>query len=121
MAYPKIEGERLDVALQRLREKGDNSAIPATDVFKALLSQPADKPTAEGSTAALLVDYTMPIIKDTGILHEDRAIMLFKQLRQMVQEWKESPDTIQRVLQAIDDELARYSDLRERRGEGIAA
>ena len=122
MAYPKIEGERLDLVLQRLREKGDGSSIPATDEFEALLSRPADKPMAEGSMESLLIDFIMPIIKDAGIFQENRTIMLLEHLRdKMVPQWKESSETTQRVLQAIDDEIARYSDLRERRHGGIPA
>ena len=122
MAYPKIEGERLDLVLQRLREKGDGSSIPATDEFEALLSRPADKATAEGSMESLLIDFIMPIIKDAGIFQENRTIMLLEHLRdKMVPQWKESSETTQRVLQAIDDEIARYSDLRERRHGGIPA
>ena len=122
MAYTKIEGERLDLVLQRLREKGDGSAIPATDEFEALVSRPADKATAEGSMEALLIDFVMPIIKDAGIFQENRTIMLLEHLRdKMVPQWKESGETTQRVLQALNDEIARYSDLRERRHGGIPA
>ena len=122
MAYPKIEGERLDLVLQRLREKGDGSSIPATDEFEALLSRPADKATAEGSMESLLIDFIMPIIKDAGIFQENRTIMLLEQLRDKVlPQLNESTEMTQLATRVIDDEIVRYTDLRERRQAGIAA
>lgn len=126
MAYPKIEGERLDIMLQRLREKGESAAIPATDEFRALLDGPGDKPVGgRESLHTLLIDFIMPIIKDAGIFHENRTIMLLEYLRdvmlpKLLQD-HESRDTIQLLTRAVNDEIARYSDLRERRQAGIAA
>lgn len=122
MAYPKIEGERLDHVLQRLREKGDSSAIPATDEFEALLSRAPDQATADGALQTLLIDFIMPTIKDPGILQENRTIMLLEHLRdQVLPKLNESSETMQMATRVIDDEIGRYADLRERRQAGIAA
>lgn len=127
MAYPKIEGERLDVALQRLRDKGDTSVLPATHEFTAMLNKPADGTTADGSHESLLVDFVMPIIKDAGILQENRTIMLLEHLRDHVlpglfpELGDASQPHLSSVMQVVNEEIARYVDLRERRQAGIAA
>lgn len=127
MALPKIEGERLDIALQRLRDKGDTSVLPATHEFEAMLNRPADGTTADGSMDSLLVDFVMPIIKDVGILQENRTIMLLEHLRDQVlpnlfpQLNDSSQPHLSSVLQVVNEEIGRYVDLRERRQAGIAA
>ena len=127
MAYTKIEGERLDLALQRLREKGDASVLPATDEFEAMLNRPADQATADGSMESMLIDFIMPIIKDVGILQENRTIMLLEHLRDQVlprlfpQLKDSSQPHLASVLEVVNEEIGRYTDLRERRQAGIAA
>jgi hypothetical protein len=122
MSYNKIEGERLNVALQKVRAKRDSSSIPATEEFEALLSR-----QPEGAMEALLIDFVMPMIKDASILQESRIIMLLEHLRDqmlpklMLSQLKESGEITQLVTGAIDDEIARFSDLRERRHGGIPA
>lgn len=139
MAYPKIEGERLDVALLRLRQRGEGSSLPPVDEFEALLSRPADKATAEGSMESLLVDFVMPIIKDVGVLHEPRAIRTLIYLRdhlhQLLNEQEhqkgqrqdagqddeqDSASWMVDVREFLNDLIARYTDLNERRHENIA-
>jgi hypothetical protein len=127
MAYPKIEGERLDIVLQRLRDKGDTSVLPASDEFEALLNQPTEGATAEGSMESQLIDFIMPIIKDAGILQENRTIALLEHLRDQVlphlfpQLMDASQPHLSSVLEVVNEEIARYVDLRERRQAGIAA
>lgn len=62
MAYPKIEGERPDIATQRVRDRGESLLVPGTEEFKALLSRSADGATAEGSMHTMLLDFVTPII-----------------------------------------------------------
>jgi hypothetical protein len=144
MAYPKIEGERLDVALLRLRQRGEGSSLPPVEEFEALLSRPADKAMAEGSMESLLVDFIMPIIKDVGVLHEPRAIRTLIYLRDHLhqllneqehrqgqrqdadqgggeEEGQQQPASwIVDVKEFLNDLIARYTDLNERRHENIA-
>ena len=149
MASPKIEGERLDVALLRLRQRGEGSSIPPLDEFEALLSRPTDRTTAEGAMESLLIDFVMPIIKDVGVLHEPRAIRTLIYLRdhlhQLLNEQeheqgrREDSDQgnagangeddshqqpaaswIADVREFLNDLIARYTDLNDRRHENIA-
>jgi hypothetical protein len=140
MAYPKIEGERLDVALLRLRARGEGSSLPPVEEFEALLSRPANKAMAEeGSIESLLIDFIMPIIKDVGVLHEPRAIRTLIYLRdhlhQLLNEQEhqqgqrqeagedgeqDSASWIVDVREFLNDLIARYTDLNERRHENIA-
>lgn len=122
MAYPKIEGERPDLVTQRVRDKGDGLSVPGTDAFKALLSRSADGATADASMETMLVEFITPIIKDPGIFQENRIITLLEHLRdQVLPLFKENTELTQLATRVINDEVARFIDLRERRQAGIAA
>jgi len=122
MAYPKIEGERPDLATHRVSDKGDNVSVPGTEEFKALLSRSADGATADGSMHTMLVEFITPIIKDPGIFQENRIITMLEHLRdQILPMFKENPELTQLATRVINDEVARFTDLRERRQAGIAA
>ena len=122
MAYPKIEGERLALARQSVRSKGDGAPIPSTDEFEALLNRPAGKSAAGASIESMLVDFIMPNIKDAGIFQENRIIMLLQHFRdEVLPQLNESSEMTQLATRVIEDEIARFTDLRERRQTGIAA
>lgn len=117
MAYPKIESERRGVVLQRPREKSEGSAIPSAQDFEALL-----KPLADGSIEALLINFILPPVKDPSIFQESRIIVVLKELRELLpQLFPQTQESSEGAIMAIDDEIARYSDLLERRHGGIQA
>lgn len=141
MASNRIEGERLDIVLQRLREKGESAPIDGAEEFEALLNRPA---ALHGSIDAQLIDYIMPRVSDGTIFQENRAIQLLQLLREIVVDWNEGrqqdhrqPDDeegdeqadrekdgrsgIGEILRVIDDEISRYQDVLARRNAGIAA
>ncbi len=124
MAYPKIEGERLD--LQRLREKSGSSAIPAAHEFEALLSRPPGKPAVEGSAEAELIDFVRPVVKDSGIFQESHILTLLQHLHDIVlpqlnKNNEMTAEAFASVRLVVQDEITRFSDLRERRHEVISA
>ena len=120
MAYSKVEGERLDVVLQKLREKGEALSLDATEEFEALLNN-AGRAAANSSIEAQLINYVMPLIKDGSIFQENQTIRLLEHLRNdVLPQWTESPEMTRLATRVIDDEISRYNDLRERRQAGIA-
>ncbi|MGF1619754.1 MAG: hypothetical protein ACFCUR_03995 [Rhodomicrobiaceae bacterium] len=118
MASTKVEGEALHIVLQRLREKGEATALDGAEEFEALLNGPRP---AQGSIEAELMDYLMPRVTDSSVFQESRAIQLLKGLREIILAWRESPEKINEILRAVDDEINRYQDLLEKRNSGIAA
>lgn len=121
MAHTKIEGEKLNIALQRLREKGDAPALEALAEFEALLSR-SESTSQYSSIEARLLDYIMPLVKDGSIFQENNTIRLLEYLRdEIIPQWTESPEMTRLARRVIDDEITRYSELRERRQAGIAA
>ncbi len=121
MAYPKIEGERLDVVLQKLRDKGETLPLEGAEEFEALLNR-SGRSTPYGSIEAQLIDYIMPLIKDSSIFQENHTIGLLEHLRNnILPQWTENPEMTKLAARVIDDEISRYRDLRERRQGGIAA
>lgn len=122
MAHPKIEGERLHIDLQKLRDKGEATPLDAVEAFEALLNGPR-RTSGYSSNEAQLLEYAMPVIKDwKKTFHEDNVISGFQDLRQMVSQWGEmSQEAKDLIMSVIKDELARFSELRERRQAGIAA
>jgi hypothetical protein len=122
MAHSKIEGEKLHIALQRLREKGDAPGLDALTEFEALLSQSSEGTSNHSSIEARLVDYIMPLVKDGSIFQENNTIRLLEYLRdEIIPQWTESPEMTRLATRVINDEITRYSELRERRQAGIAA
>jgi hypothetical protein len=120
MAYSKIEGERPDIATQRVRDKGESLSVPGTEEFKALLARSADGATADASPQTRLLDYVTPVVKDGGIFQENRIISALEQLLDLPM-FKEDTELAQSMNLVVTDELARFVDVRERRGSGIAA
>jgi hypothetical protein len=141
MASNRIEGERLDIVLQKLREKGESTPLDGVEEFEALLNRPGP---AHGSIDAHLLDYVMPRVTDGSIFQENRAILLLKMLREIIVGWREGRDgreqeqeenegedaggkdrdnreRIGEILRVIDDEISRYEDVLARRNAGIAA
>jgi hypothetical protein len=117
----KVEGERLDIVLQKLRDRGDASSPERLEEFEALLSV-ADRASPFGSIEAQLIDYIMPLIKDGNIFQENYTIRLLEHLRDVIfPQWTESPEMTKLATRVIDDEITRYTELRERRQAGIAA
>jgi hypothetical protein len=143
MASNRIEGERLDVVLQKLREKGESTPLEGAEEFEALLNRPN---APHGSIDAQLIDYIMPRVSDGTIFQEHRAIQLLQTLREIVIGWNEGRQQDQQqpedeegedgeqsggekdgragigeILRVIDDEITRYQDVLARRNAGIAA
>jgi hypothetical protein len=118
----KIEGGRLDVVLQRLRDKPDSAPIADTEEFQALLLSSRDLPSPQDSMETALIDFIMPIIKEPGIFQEHNAIMLLEYLRDdVLPRLNETPELTRLATLVIDDEIARHTDMRDRRLAGVAA
>jgi hypothetical protein len=121
MAQTKVEGERLDIILQKARDRGDAPALEALEEFEALLSRPGGT-SQYSSIEGRLIDYIMPLIKDGSIFQENNTIRLLEYLRdEIIPQWTESPEMTRLATRVINDEITRYSELRERRQAGIAA
>jgi hypothetical protein len=121
MAYPKIQGDRLDVALQKLREKGEASPLDSVEAFEALLNAPG-RTAPKGSIEAQLLDFRMPIVKDPDMFLVNNVIRgLETLLGDILPTWSDSPEMMRLATRVIEDELKRYQDLRERLQSGIAA
>jgi hypothetical protein len=122
MAYPRIEGERLDVVLQKLRNKGEATPLDGAEEFEALLKRAGGRTASHGAIESQLIDYLMPIIQDGSIFHESRTISLLEFLRDnLIPQWGGTAEMTDLAIRVIDDEIGRYRNLRERRQDGIAA
>lgn len=121
MKSSRIEGQRLDVVLQRLRENNEPSTIADIADFEPLIKERTHRPVTEGSAESLITDFIMPIITSPEIFQDNNAIMLLEYLRDDVLPFlSENEELTSLALKVIDDEIARHDFVRERRHIGIA-
>lgn len=122
----RVEGQRLDVVLQRLKESDKPSSvldIHEIPEFDAELADDFESSGSEqqGSIETLLIDFIMPVVSDIGIFHDSRAIMLLEHLRDELLPYLDNNEELASLAtQVIDDEIARHDLIRERRQAGIA-
>ncbi len=123
MAIRRVEGQRLDVILQRLRESDVPASIPGVEDFPVIAKkETTEREAQQSSTESLLIDFIMPIISDPGIFQDNRAILLLEYLRDdVLPHLDESEELTSLATQVIDDEIARHDLVREKRQSGIAA
>lgn len=122
MANPKIEGERLDIVLQKLRDRGEAAALENVKEFESLLKPSVARAAPPSKIEAQLLDFLMPIITDSSIFQEGRTIGLLEHLRDnLLPQWNGAPEMTELASRMIDDEIDRYRFLRERRQECVAA
>lgn len=122
MANTKIEGERLDVIIQKMRDRGEAAPIAGAQEFEEFLKPGVDRTAPQSRIEAQLVDYLMPIIKDGSIFQEGRTISLLEHLRDyLLPQWNGTPEMAELASRVIEDEIYRYRALRERRQECVAA
>lgn len=122
-----IDGERLDVVLQRLRDRDEPSKVvseqlrPAFDK-DAAGRRGADQETAGSAAETLLVDFIMPLISAPGIFEDLEAIRLLEYLRDdVLPDISENEEVAHLARKVIEDEIARRSFVRERRHAGVTA
>lgn len=120
----RIEGQRLDVVLQRLRETDAPNAV--TELEQLLpptrKKETGARPAANRSAEAQLVDYIMPLISDPSIFQDHNSIMLLEHLRdEVLPGLHDDPELTELAIRVIDDEVARHQLVRERRMSGIAS
>ena len=121
----RIEGQRLDVALQRLRETDTPSAV--TDLVSVTAASQKHDGDGHGDTAdhspqMRLVDFIMPTISNPAIFHDHNAVLLLEHLRdEVLPHLTDDPELTEIVTKVIDDELDRHRFVRECRMSGIAS
>jgi hypothetical protein len=119
-----VEGERLDVVLERLRQPGevDQTALP--EAFSAILGAAGadDRATHGRSLETDLIDFTIPRISEPGIFHASRSISLLEHfLNDLLPTLDESEELRTLAAKVIGDEISRQRDILERLQAGIAA
>jgi hypothetical protein len=120
----KVEGERLDVVLERLRQSGEAQATPTPEEFQSHLSTErlGDRKPKSDSLRAEILDLTMPRISEPGIFQPARALSLLDHLRGELETlFRDDKEAGPLALRLIDDERARLQDLLDRINGGIAA
>ncbi len=121
MSIRRVEGQRLDVVLQKLRENDKPPAILDIQEIPEFRGT-SDRLKQETPLESLLIDFIMPIVSDAGIFQDSQAIMLLEYLRDdLLPNLDESEELTSLATQIIDDEIARHDLIRERRQSGIAS
>lgn len=125
MATSRIQGERLDVVLQRLRDSEEPGSITASEEFQAFLKglrDVGDAAETPPTSESLLIDFIMPLISDARIFEESHTIALLRYLRdELLPFFSDSDELSDLARMVINDEIERYSFVLERRQSGIAA
>jgi len=120
----KVEGERLDVVLERLRQSGEAGPPLSPDDFKAVLgaARTDGRPAQGGSLETDIVDFTIPRITEPSIFHASRSISLLEHfLDDLLPTLDESEELRVLAAKVIGDEISRQRDVLERLQAGIAA
>lgn len=117
----RVEGQRLDIVLQKLKESDKPSSILDIHEIPEFDAEVSDSPEQEGSIETLLIDFIMPMVSDISIFHDSRAIMLLEHLRdELLPYLDDNEELASLATQVLDDEIARHVLIRERRQAGIA-
>lgn len=120
----KVEGERLDVILERMRESGEITGTPAPDEFSSILgsARATGQFPQRGSLEADIVDFTIPRISEPAIFHASRSISLLEHfLQNLLPNLDESEELRVLAAKIIGDEISRQRDVLERMQAGLAA
>jgi hypothetical protein len=136
MATRRVEGERLDVVLERLGQRAKTQAAkpldldPArarstvpldfTDIVEAVAAQPM--PASTPPIYQDIVDFVMPRLTDTTVLLGGRSESILEHLVADILPRLTGGDELRQFANAIiADELARRRDLSTRFQAGITA
>lgn len=119
----RIEGQRLDIVLQRLRETEVPSTITRLEQSEALKKSAKVKRVRDRHSAeTLLADYVMPLISNPAIFQDHNLIMILEHLRDVVlPELVDNVELTDIAVKVINDEVARHKFVQERRLEEIAS
>ena len=124
MSVRRVEGQRLDIVLQKLRESDKPAAILELQEVQEspkLAKDASGRLEQESSLETVLIDFIMPIVSDAGIFQDDRAIMLLSYLRdELLPNMDDSEELHSLATLIIDDEIARHHFVNERRQASIA-
>ena len=119
MAYPKIEGERLDIVLQKMREKGESTPLEGAEHFQSHIDN-AGGTANYASIETQLVDYRMPMVKpDIFKPHNMLGGLVFVR-DVLIPSWPDSQEIKDLLVNTINDVLVLHQDVMERRNSGIA-
>jgi hypothetical protein len=128
----RIEGQRLDIVLQRIQKSSEPSTI--TELEKATSADPVPifkddsfgQSTDSGSSfdqsaETLINDFIMPLISDAAIFQDHTLTSLLETLRdEILPTLSDETEMKELATQVIDDELARHKMIRERRLSAVA-
>jgi hypothetical protein len=124
----KIEGDRLDVALAKLRQSaaaGEAGAATAPEEFaKVITNVTVDERRTQdhSSLEAEVVDFVIPRITEPGIFHAGKSIALLEHfLDDLLPHLDESEELRVLAARVIGDEISRQREVLERLQAGIAA
>jgi hypothetical protein len=126
-ASRKVEGERLDVVLERLRQTGSTGATGAAvgaEEFASILGAggAGEKAPQHNSLEADVIDFTIPRISEPGIFSASRSISLLQHfLEDLLPTLEESEELRVLAARVIGDEISRQRDVLERLQAGIVA
>lgn len=121
MSVRRVEGQRLDIVLQKLRESDKSASVLDLQEIPEFVKDSTNRAVHESSLETLLIDFIMPIVSDAGIFQDSQAIMLLEYLRDdLLPYMDDNEDLTSLATQIIDDEIARHDLIRERRQAGIA-
>ena len=123
----RVDGERLNVVLQRLRDREEPSRVVSEELRPTFEKDAASsRSKADGQTdrsaESLLIDFIEPVISDPGIFEDLEAIRLLEYLRdELLPYISENEEVTRLAVKVINDLMARISFVRERRHAGFAA
>jgi hypothetical protein len=122
----KIEGDRLDVALAKLRQSGETGpagAAAAPEEFAKILNAGIDERKTQDHTSleSEIVDFTIPRITEAGIFQPGKSIALLEHfLDDLLPTLDESEELRVLAARVISDEISRQRDVLERLHDGLA-
>ncbi|WP_125461599.1 MULTISPECIES: hypothetical protein [Rhodomicrobium] len=121
MKTTRIEGQRLDIVLQRIREREAPSAVLDIESTEEFGREGVFDRLPMTSVEASLIDFIMPLISNPSIFYESNMILLLEYLRDDVLPSLDGNDELKELAtKVVDEELDRHEFVREHRLASIA-
>lgn len=118
----RSKGERLDVALEKMRAAGEAVAIPDAEGFIEGLTGSANEDAADASLVSEIIECVIPRVTEPSIFRAGRPLLLLEYLRdEILPVMDDAPDLRELTRKVIEDEISRQRDILERLQSSIVA
>lgn len=123
MRPSRIDGQRLDIVLQRIRERDPVRSIVELDEAEEYSGEGiGQKRLKLASLETQLIDFIMPLISDPSIFESRNVRMLLEGLCEDILPNLDAPaELIDLAIKLCDEELQRHEFVSENRQSGIAS